>query len=109
MIASNLGLPGASYQPAAPRLLCYLQPALFVLPFLPMIVLHWRRIDSRLKAVALTLTPLLLLSSLCFGWLYESRNYMPLLPLLATMALPVGRIANPSYAARSGCIQSRDR
>jgi hypothetical protein len=46
----------------------------------------WRRIDRRLQAICCTLVPLLLLSNLCFGWLYESRNYMPLIPLLATMA-----------------------
>jgi hypothetical protein len=35
----------------------------------------------------LTLVPLVLASNLCFGWMYESRNYLPLVPLLATMAL----------------------
>src|SRR5262249_21253888 len=52
MIASNLGLPGARYGPAAPLALCYLQPALFVVPFLPTIVLRRREIDPRLKAAA---------------------------------------------------------
>jgi len=54
--------------------------------FLPFIAFGWRRIDGRLKAIFLTLTPLMLLVNLCFGWMYESRNYMPLVPLLATMA-----------------------
>jgi hypothetical protein len=33
-----------------------------------------------------TLVQLLIVSNVCFGWMYESRNYMPLVPLLATMA-----------------------
>ena len=37
--------------------------------------------------IGLTVVPLLLLSNLCFGWMYESRNYMPLVPLLATTAV----------------------
>ena len=32
------------------------------------------------------LTPLVLLSNLCFGWMYE-WHYVPLLPLLGTAAL----------------------
>jgi hypothetical protein len=39
----------------------------------------------------LVLMPLLLASNLCFGWLYESRNYVPLLPLLTALALPANR------------------
>jgi len=89
MILDNLGFssPDSPYRPAAPVYQLYLQPALFVLPFVPFIARGWRRLDGRLKAMCLVLTPLLLLSNLCFGWLYESRNYMPLLPLLATAAL----------------------
>ena len=72
-----------SYVPLAMN---YLHPLLFIGPFLPFLILGWRRIDSRLRAICLTLVPLVLLSNLCFGWMYESRNYMPLVPLLATMA-----------------------
>ena len=72
----------------------YLHPAVFVLPFVPFLVWGWRRIDGRLKVICLTLTPLVLLSNLCFGWMYESRNYVPLLPLQATMVLQ--GIAHPS-------------
>ena len=41
-----------------------------------------------MRALFLVVTPLLLLSNVCFGWLYELRNYIPLVPLLATMAVP---------------------
>jgi hypothetical protein len=68
-----------------------LHPILFVGVFLPFIVWRWRYIDPHLRALFLVVTPLLLFSNLCFGWLYESRNYMPLVPLLATMALPPAR------------------
>ena len=61
---------------------------LFVGVFLPFLVRRWRHIPSHLRTLFLVVTPLLLLSNLCFGWLYESRNYMPLVPLLATMAMP---------------------
>jgi len=87
MVFDNLGIGAPLYRAAAPLAMNYLQPALFVLPFVPFIVWGWPRIDRRLKVMCLTLTPLLLLSNLCFGWLYESRNYMPLLPLLGTAAV----------------------
>jgi hypothetical protein len=92
MIVDNLGFgPGydeSPYHPAAAPHQNYVQPLLFVGTFLPFIAWRWRWLDGRLKAIFVTVTPLLLLSSLCFSWLYESRNYMPLLPLLATMAIP---------------------
>jgi hypothetical protein len=87
MVLDNLGIGEPQYSSAAPLWQHYLQPALFVLPFVPFIARGWRRLDFRLKAMCLVLTPLVLLSNLCFGWLYESRNYMPLLPPLATAAL----------------------
>jgi hypothetical protein len=87
MIGDNLGIGEPRYQSAAPLLFNYLHPLLFIASFLPFMAWHWQRIDIRLRALFLVLTPLLLLSNLCFGWMYESRNYLPLLPLLGTMAL----------------------
>jgi hypothetical protein len=60
---------------------------LFIAVFLPAIIRHWRMADSRLKSLFIVLVPLVLLSSLCFSWLYESRNYMPLLPVVTALAL----------------------
>jgi hypothetical protein len=88
MIGNNLGLGRPTAKTSVSLVTNYLHPLLFVLPFVPPIIWQWRRIDVRLRLLAVTLTPLLLASSLCFGWLYESRNYVPLLPLLTTMALP---------------------
>ena len=86
MIGTNLGIGDPSASSFVPLYENYLQPLLFVGLFLPVIIWRWRIIDGRLRAICVTLVPLLLLSNLCFGWMYESRNYMPLVPLLATMA-----------------------
>jgi hypothetical protein len=104
MILDNLGFapPDRPHQPAAPIYQGYLQPALFVLPFVPFVVWGWQRIDGRLKVMCLILTPLVLLSNLCFGWMYESRNYMPLLPLLATATLAaIGHSNSRAFAGPS--------
>ena len=95
MLWENLGIGEQQYDHLAPTYANYLHPALFILIFLPFIAVGWRRLDGRLKALCLTLAPLLFLSSLLFGWLYESRNYMPLAPLLATSALLAMRPAVP--------------
>jgi hypothetical protein len=86
MIGTNLGMGTPIATTFVPLYENYLQPLLFVGLFLPVIIWRWRLIDMRLRAICVTLVPLLLVSNLCFGWMYESRNYMPLVPLLATMA-----------------------
>ncbi|HEY7154835.1 MAG TPA: hypothetical protein VH575_12810 [Gemmataceae bacterium] len=91
VIGPNLGFEHPRAILVPPLGVNLLHPVLFVGAFLPAIVWRWRRIDPRLRMLFLVVTPLLLLSNLCFGWLYESRNYMPLVPLLATMALPPAR------------------
>jgi hypothetical protein len=87
-MANRLGLPEPRYVSTVPMAQNYLQPLLFIGSFVPLIVVNWRHIDGGLKWLFFVLTPLLLFSSLYYSWLYESRNYMPLVPLLATMALP---------------------
>jgi hypothetical protein len=86
MIGPNLWGDSA-YHSAAPIWQNYAFVAVYVGSFLPFILWRWRQQDPRLKAMLLSLTPLLLASNLCFGWLHEARNYLPLVPLLATMAL----------------------
>jgi hypothetical protein len=92
MVTSNLAIGRPPFR-LAPQMLVinYLHPLLFVGVFLPMIAIRWRWADPRLRALFLVLTPLLLASNLCFGWLYESRNYMPLLPVLCALALTPSR------------------
>jgi hypothetical protein len=83
----------------------YIQPIIFIGIFLPMIIWRWRQAEWPLKALFLTLVPLLFASQLLFGWLYESRNYVPLLPVLTTLALTparkssASRIREPSLVA----------
>jgi hypothetical protein len=110
MIYDNLRIGEPYYSPAAPLYQNYLQPALFVLPFVPFIVAGWRSMDRRLQMLCLTLPPLLLASNLCFGWMYESRNYMPLVPLLATAALtaiaPARRREPPGEVTEDGATKA---
>jgi hypothetical protein len=95
MVGTNLGIGPPVAFTSVPLYQRYLQPLLFVVPFVPWIAWNWRAIDVRLRRMAVTLTPLVLASNLCFGWLYESRNYVPLLPLLTTMALPARKEGSP--------------
>jgi hypothetical protein len=68
----------------------YLLPLLFVGPFVPGIIRNWCRTDRCLRALAVSVTPLVLASSLCFSWMREARNYMPLIPLLASASISPG-------------------
>lgn len=91
MVGTNLGIGKPIAWTFVPLYQNYLQPLLFVGPFLPPIAWGWRRLDGRLRGLVVTVPPLLLFSNLCYGWMYESRNYVPLLPLLATAALAAVR------------------
>jgi hypothetical protein len=87
-VLGNLGIGPMPSFPESIWYENYLQPLLFVGVFIPFIAMNWKKTESELKALFVTLTPLLLGSSLLFGWLYESRNFVPLLPVIVTMALP---------------------
>jgi len=91
MIGTNLGFGEPIANRIPPLWENYLHVFLFVGIFLPPIAWRWRVLDLCLRNLCLVVTPLLLFSNVCFGWLYESRNYMPLVPLLATMAIPPRR------------------
>jgi len=54
--------------------------------YLPFLVLGWRDTPLILKRLALYLMPVLFLSSLLFGWLSETRNFMPVVFVLAVVA-----------------------
>jgi hypothetical protein len=101
MIKSNLGMSDGIRLHADMILPNYLPLLLFLGIFLPFIAWHWRLTDRRLRALFLVLVPLLFASNLCFGWLYESRNYMPAIPLLVALAMGTHAPgADPSLAAR---------
>jgi hypothetical protein len=91
--AAKLGQQPALYQGAAPATHTYYHLLLFVGLFLLPITYFWRRIDGCLKCLFWTLVPLMIFVNLYYSWGYESRNYMPLIPLLATMALPASALA----------------
>jgi hypothetical protein len=95
MVGTNLGIGTPRFIGAAPVWMNYLHPLLFVGVLVPVLVWRWADLDVWLRTVCLVLTPLLLLSNLCYGWLYESRNYMPLVPLLATLALQAVYVSRP--------------
>jgi hypothetical protein len=88
MVWANLGIGPRVGWVTAPLYEGYLQPLLFLGLFLVPILCRWREVDRRLRLLCLTVPPLVLLSSLQFSWLHESRNYLPLVPLLAAAALP---------------------
>jgi hypothetical protein len=87
MILTNLGIGTPLATSSIPLYQRYLHLFLFVGIFLPFIALRWRHTDPRLRALFLTLAPLLVLSNLAFSWVHESRNFVPLLPVLIAMAL----------------------
>jgi hypothetical protein len=108
MIRDNLGLPGRQYKSIAPLWQNHLHPVLFVIVWLVPAAMKWRALDARLRAMAIVLVPFMLGVNLCFGWLYESRNYVPLLPLLVTMALAKKAESGESRAENETKAESRE-
>ena len=69
------------------------------------LVLGWKETPASLKRMALYLTPVLLISNVFFGWLYETRNYMPAVFVLAVIAgRYISRRCAPSEAAPSASV-----
>jgi hypothetical protein len=65
----------------------------WIVPFLltagaliPFLAVGWRETPPALKHTALFLLPVLFVSNLVFGWLDESRNFMPVVFVLAVIA-----------------------
>lgn len=53
--------------------------------YVPFLILGWKDTPLLLKRLVLYLIPVLFLSSLLFGWLSETRNYMPVVFVLAVV------------------------
>jgi hypothetical protein len=67
----------------------HLWPPVFLLTagaFLPFLALNWGRTQLSLKRQVAFLLPVLFVSSLVFSNLYETRNFMPLVFVLAVVA-----------------------
>jgi hypothetical protein len=54
--------------------------------YVPFLALAWRETPLLLKQLTFYLIPVLFVSSLLFGWLSESRNFMPVVFVLAVVA-----------------------
>lgn len=50
--------------------------------FIPYLIGGWRKSPWQLRSLALYLFPVLIISSLFFSWLWETRNFMPLVAVL---------------------------
>ncbi len=65
----------------------WLHPFVFVVPFVPLAVRGWRHYPPSLRPLALTVVPLMIGVHVTMSWSYESRNYMPAVPVLAVLAI----------------------
>jgi hypothetical protein len=93
MVYSNLGFTRGHAPSTAPVFQRYLHPVLFIFMWLPLIV--WRRklLPTALFWTALYLAAAFYLTNLCFGWNYESRNFIPaLISLLVCTLVIVNRL-----------------
>jgi hypothetical protein len=63
----------------------YLHPLAFIVPFLPLAMWKWQQTPDSLRALALTVPPLMIGVHVTMSWAHESRNYMPALPVLAAL------------------------
>lgn len=64
-------------------------PALFLTTacaYLPFLILGWKETPASLKKTVFYLLPVLFVSSLVFSWLTETRNFMPLVFVLAVLS-----------------------
>jgi hypothetical protein len=106
LLWDNLGIGPPSAYSWVPLYERYLHPLGFVLPFLPPIVWNWSATDGKLRALFLTLTPLVVACHVALSWSYESRNYVPALPVLSTLAVQAlaraGRRRAPLTSAAAG-------
>jgi hypothetical protein len=107
MVYSNLGLArGQAFSPVS-VFQRHLHPFLFIFAWLPLII--WRRklLPPSLFWPALYLAVASYLTNLCFGWNYESRNFVPaLILLLVSTMVVVNRLVGMTAAvARVRCVR----
>ena len=93
MIYSNLGLARGQAGSTVSVFQRYLHPMLFIFMWLPLIVWRRKMLPRSLFWTALYLAAAFYLANLCFGWNYESRNFVPaLIFLLVCTMLIVNRL-----------------
>lgn len=82
MVFSNLGIPGAQAQSTVSVFQRYLHPVLFIFMWLPLIIWRRKQLPPTLFWTTIYIATSLYFANLCFGWNYESRNFVPALILL---------------------------
>jgi len=82
MIWANLGIGHAPVGSPVSVLLRYLHPILFLFMWLPLIITQRRFLPVSLFWTSLYFAAALYATNTCFGWNYESRNFVPGLVLL---------------------------
>jgi hypothetical protein len=87
MIYSNLGFARGLAQSPISVFQRYLHPALFIFMWVPFVIWQRKRIPRPLYFCALYLALASYLVNLCFGWNYESRNFIPALIVLLVSAV----------------------
>ena len=89
MVYSNLGLARGQAGSTVSVFQRYLHPILFIFMWLPLVI--WRRklLPRSLFWTALYLAAAFYLTNLCFGWNYESRNFIPALIFLLVCTMMI--------------------
>jgi len=102
MVFSNLGIPGAWVDSAVPVYQRLLHPVIFLFMWLPLIIWQRKLLPAALFWTALYLAAAFYLTNLCFGWNYESRNFVPaLIFLLVCTMMIVNRLIEASAPGTS--------
>jgi hypothetical protein len=82
MIYANLGFSRALVTSTVSVFQRYVHPVLFLFMWLPLIIWQRQRLPAPLFWTSIYLAAGLYFTNLCFGWNYESRNFIPGLVLL---------------------------
>lgn len=82
MILSNLGFSGGMAQSTVSVFARYLHPVLFIFIWVPILIYKRKFLSRSLFCTSMYLAVSIYLTNLCFGWNYESRNFIPALSML---------------------------
>lgn len=97
MILSNLGISNGPVQSFMPVWIRYFHPMLFIFIWIPALIFYRKILSSSLFYTTLYLAVSIYLTNLCFGWNYESRNFIP---ALCMILISMARIFNQKNVLR---------
>jgi len=89
MIYSNLGMARGMAQSTVSVFQRYLHPVLFIFMWFPLIIARRRMLTRSLFCTGLYVSVAIYLTSLCFSWNYESRNFIPAFVVLITATIVI--------------------